>query len=57
VVPALSRPAQQSKKGGKKGSGGKSRHPRVGVCYSHWKFGDDAYHCDQPGACAFKSGN
>jgi hypothetical protein len=59
VAPAIAggRPAQQPKKGGKKPGGGKGRPPRVGVCYSHWKYGDDAYHCDQPGACAYKSGN
>ena len=51
------RPLQQPKKGEKKNGDKRCRKPRVGVCYSHWKYGDDAYHCDQPGACAFRPEN
>jgi len=60
-VTAGGRPAQQQKHGGggaaRKGSGKKDRRKRVGVCYSHYKFGEDAWQCDQPGNCAFKSEN
>ena len=49
-VTAGGRPAQQQKQAG--GAGRKN-----GVCYSHYKFGDDAWQCDQPGNCAFKSEN
>ena len=51
------RPPQQGKRPDKKGGGKKERRKKVGVCYSHWKFGDDSWHCDQPCNCAFKSGN
>ena len=56
-VTAGGRPPQQGKRFDKKGGGKKERRKKVGVCYSHWKFGDDAWQCDQPGNCAFKSGN
>jgi hypothetical protein len=60
AVTAGGRPAQQPKKSGRRGGGRDRRQAakqRVGVCYSHWKYGEDAYHCDQPGACAFKAEN
>jgi hypothetical protein len=41
----------------KKGGGKKDRRKRVGVCYSHYRYGDDAWQCDQPGNCSFKSEN
>ena len=56
-VTAGGRPPQQSKRPDKRAGGKKERRKKVGVCYSHWKFGDDAWQCDQPGNCAFKSGN
>jgi len=63
VAPAIAggRPAGQQRDaaGGGKKPGGKKKQgkARVGVCYSHYKFGEDAWKCDQPGNCSFKSGN
>jgi len=44
-----------SGRGGGRGGSRDKQEPKIGICYWHWKYGDEAYSCDAP--CAMKSGN